>query len=346
MSNPTTPAEIFALPAQRVVADADLQRPPVVLLLRWLRMTRGVLRLDVSHRQANVATLYFVDGREVRASIAAPALGRALADPELEYEVSEVAKAPNLSQTARTLHLVVEVVRALLAQHATDDLARAFPYTNDPRMVRAVTSVAEALGFTSAHARMIKSEMTGDGTIADVLANPIGPRTAWDVLTLLHLYDGLTFVAGERRGAAATTSAVGGLPPEAMLEKDLFSVIGLHWSSAPSEVAAAYQQTRQVWNGPRRPDDARLAEQIIARIEEAYRTLRDDERRRTYRRATFNLVWAHQAQLLVAQAKLALYRKDVVETTRLLHAAEDISPSAEAAQVLVAIASAAGKGGN
>lgn len=341
--NPTTPAGIFALPLQRAVADADLQRPSVPLLLRWLRTTRGVLRLDLNQRNTNVCTLYFVDGREVRASVAAPSLGRALSEAEYDYEVAEIAKAPNLAHPARTLHVVVEVVRSLLAQHATDEIARAFPQTHDPRMVRAVTSVAEALGFTGAHARLVKGELSGDGTVEDVLGNAIGPRTAWDVLTLLHLYDGLSFVAGERRAASTPTSALAGLPPEAMLEKDFFTLLGLHWSSAPSEVATAYQQTRQAWNGPRRPADQRLAEQILARIEEAHRTLRDDERRRAYRRATFHLVWPHQAQLLVSQAKLALYRQDFAETSRLLHAAEDLSPSADAARMLLALANASGK---
>jgi hypothetical protein len=241
--------------------------------------------------------------------------------------------------------VAVELVRVLLAQHTTDDLARAYPHTKDPRTVRAVLPVADALGFTGAHARLVKNEMAGDGTVADVLDNPIGPRTAWDVLTLLHLYDGLSFFAGERRADTAVASPPAGLPPEAMLAKDLFSVLGLHWSSAPSEVAAAYQQTRAAWTGPRRPSDEQLAERILARIEEAHRTLRDDERRRSYRRATFNLVWPHQAQLLVAQAKLALYRKDVAETMRLVHAAEDLAPSAEAAQVLAAVAKANAKSG-
>jgi hypothetical protein len=240
----------------------------------------------------------------------------------------------------RTLHLIVDYVRSLLARHTTDDIARAFPHTRDPRLVRAVLSVVEALGFTGAHGRLIKSTLDGGGTVEDVLDNPIGPRTAWDVLVLLSLYDGLAFTAAERKEAVAPTPSFAGPAPETMLEKDFFSLLGLHWSAAPSEVTQAYHQTRQAWSGARRPSDDKLAERILARIEEAHRTLRDDERRRAYRRSTFNLVWSHQAQLLVAQAKLALYRKEFPETARLLEAAEDMAPSAEGAQLLAALAKA------
>jgi hypothetical protein len=340
---PASAADVCALPMHRPVQDADLQRPTVGLLLRWLRTTRGVLKVDFSHGGSPVVSIVFVDGREVRASLASASLGRALVDDELDYSIEELTKAPTLGHTMRTLHLVVDHVRALLARHTTDDIARAYPYTKDPRLVRAVMSVVEALGLSGAHTRLIKSTLDGDGTVADVIDNPIGPRTAWDVLVLLALYDGLAFTAGERRTLSAPVPTLGGLPPEAMLSKDFFSVIGLHWSAAPSEISTAYHQARQAWNGPRRPDDAALAEKIVARIEEAYRTLRDDERRRTYRRATFNLVWSHQAQLLVAQAKLALYRKDFTETARLLDAAEDMAPSPEAAQLQKALATAMSK---
>jgi len=338
LKNPPSAGAVCAMPLHRPFTDADVQRPTLGLLLRWLRTTRGVVKVDFTRRGLPVVNAVFVDGREVRSSLGSAALGRALAEDELDYTLEDLPRAPNLGNVMRTLHLVVDYVRALLARHTIEDIARAFPLARETRLVRAVSSVVEALGFSGAHARLIKATLDGDGTIEDVLDNPIGPRTAWDVLVLLHLYDGLAFTAGDRKVAATATTAATGLPAEAMLDKDLFSVLGLHWSAAPSEVGPAYQQAKQAWNGPRRPSNERLAQSILARIEDAYRTLRDDERRRSYRKATFNMVWSHQAQLLVTQAKLSLYRKDMPETTRLLQAAEDLSPSAEAAQLLASIA--------
>jgi hypothetical protein len=335
--NPRTVAELLAVPAHRPVTDDDLRRPSVPLFLRWLRSTRGVLRVDFAADGEPVHSVFVVDGREARSPVSLPSLGRALAQQAYDYEIHELAKAPATTHTLRTLHLMAEVLRCLAGTHDVDAIARAFPHTAETRLVRAVTTVADALAFPTTHTRLIKQALSGDETIADVLKNPIGPRTAWDILVLLELFGGLHFVAGERR-AAAPQGRVGELPPEAMLEKDFFAVLGLHWSSAPSEIPAAYALVRQAWAGPRRPADAALAERILARIEEAHRTLRDDARRQAYRRATFHLVWSHQAQLLVAQAKLALYRKDLAETRRLLTAAEDCSPSSEAAQLLRALA--------
>jgi hypothetical protein len=339
LTNPRTLRELLTLPAHRPVTDDDLRRPSVPLLLRWLRTTRGVFRIDFARSGQAIHSVFVVDGRELRSPVALPSLGRALADAELDYEMHELGKAPSTTHTLRTLHLMAEVIRSMLGQHAPEEIARHFPHTGDPRLVRAVTTVADALAFPSTHTRLLKQAFAGDEAIEDILKNPIGLRTAWDILVLLELFGGLQFVAGERR-TAAPIGRVGDLPPEAMLEKDLFAVLGLHWSSSPNEIAPAYMATRQQWTGPRRPADGALAERILARIEEAHRTLRDDVRRQAYRRQTFNLVWSHQAQLLVAQAKLAIYRKDAGEARRLLTAAEDCSPSAEAANLLLALSSA------
>ena len=70
------------------------------------------------------------------------------------------------------------------------------------------------------------------------------------------------------------------------------------------------------------------------RIDEAFAVLGDATKRQAYRRATFNMVWPHQATLLVQQAKLAIYRKDVAEARDLLAAAQDLSPSPEARVLL------------
>jgi len=48
-------------------------------------------------------------------------------------------------------------------------------------------------------------------------------------------------------------------------------------------------------------------------------------------------VWPHQAQLLVQQARIAIYRKDAVEAKNLLAAAQDMSPSPEAQHMLDAL---------
>ena len=338
--NPTTPAEILRLPVHRLVTEADLKRPSVPLLLRWLRTTKGVLKVDLSADGQPVHSIICVDGRELRSPVSMQTLGRALGAPVYDYDVTELPRAPSLTNTGRTLHLIAEVVRALLSPHDPEAIAAAFPSNKDARLVRAVTSVVEALGFQGPHARIIKSSLQGDEQIESITRGATGARVAWDVLVVLELFGGLTYVTGEpRRPTPATSqSGIGSVLPDALalLSKDHFGVLGLHWSSSPTEVPSAYQKARADYlpGGMKRPASAADADKLLQRLEEAFKVLNDTEARRAYRRATYNMVWAHQAQILVAQAKLALYRKDLHEARNLLLTAQDLWGTPEAQEML------------
>jgi hypothetical protein len=335
--NPTTPGEVMRLPVHRPITDSDLQRPSVPLLLRWLRTTKGVLRVDLSADGQPVHSIIVVDGRELRSPVSLQTLGRALGAPLYEYEVVELPRAPQLTNTGRTLHLICEVIRALLAPHEPEAIAAAFPSTKDPRLVRAVTSVVDALGFQGPHARVIKMALQGDEVIETVARGATGARVA---CVVLELFGGLTYVAGLPR--TTTPSALMGPAPTtsterpAILDRDHFTALGLHWSSSPAEIAGAYHRVRADYQpgGVKRPANAADAEKVLKRLEEAYKVLNDTEARRAYRKATYNMVWAHQAQILVAQAKLALYRKDLAEARNLLLAAQDLAGSNEAGEML------------
>ncbi len=196
LTNPLTPQGIMALPCHRPITETDLQTPSVPLLLRWLRTTKGIYRVELSADGQPVHTLIVVDGREVRSPVSLATLGKAMAQPSFAYKLTELQRAPNLSQTGRTLHLIVEVLRGLLAPHEPDAIAAAFPYTNDPRLVRATGTVADALGLKGAHARIVKTSLQGDDTVAGVTRSATGARAAWDVLTALLLFDGLSLAEG------------------------------------------------------------------------------------------------------------------------------------------------------
>jgi len=340
LRNPTTPRGVIALPVHRPVSESDTRVPSVPLLLRWLRTTRGVFRVELAADGVPVHSLCVVDGREVRSPVSLATLGKAMAQPSFTYEITEVPRAPNWSHTGRTLHLIVEVIRGMLSAFEPDDIAAAFPHTSDGRLVRAVGSVADALGYQGPLARLVKTSLQGDDSVRGVVRAAAGARAAWDVLGTLELFGGLSFMAGEpRRQTPEPMMGVGVAPAAerpAILDKDLYTVLGLHWSCAPSEVGDAYQRTRRDFGpgGSRRPTNHKMADEIMGKIEEAYRTLSNAEARRTYRAKTFNMIWPHQATLLVQQAKLAIYRKDVAEARNLLNAAQDMAPSAEAAALL------------
>lgn len=347
LTNPTTPEGILALPLSRSPSDAELAQPSVPLLLRWLRTTRGVLRLEVTAADHPLFTAVFVDGREVRTPASLQTLGRSLAVPKMSYSIVDLGRPPQMSTTGRTLHLIAETVRALCAAHSTEDLGRCFP-NRSGLCARAIQDVAAGLGLSPQHARFIKNDVNGSQFLDEIARAAVGARTVWETMYLLEVYHGLGWdepaadkkdratTGTHERSQAAPTADQSWAPFEG---KDHFQVLGLHWSSSPAEVQPAYQKLRSEYgpSGHRRPADAATAERILKRLEEAHRVLLDTNARRAHRREKYNLVWAHQAQLLVQKAKLALYRKDFVETQNILLAAEDISPSEEAKQLLAAL---------
>lgn len=344
---------ILALPLQRHLGEADVASPSLPVLLRWLRTTRGIYRLELNADGQPAYSLLIVDGKEARSSVALPSLGKSMAHHRFTYELVQQSRAASLSHVGRVLHLIVEVIRALLSQHAPEDIAAVYPHAKDPRLVRAVGSVVDALGFQGPHARLVKAALQGDLSIVQISRSPAGARVAWDVLVALELFGGLEFssetadpaaLAASEAAAAAAANSLRDADKPALLDKDLFGVLGLHWSCSPNDVAEAYQRARRDYGpgGPKRPSNAAWADELMKKIEEAGRVLQAAASRRAYRKATFNMIWPHQAQLLVQQAKLAIYRKDAIEAKNLLSAALDMAPSPEAQHLLEALQKATG----
>ncbi len=352
LENPSTAQAILALPLVRPPTDAEIAKPSVPLLLRWLRTTRGVLRLEVTAPDHPLFTAIIVDGREVRTAAALATLGRSLAQPRMTYAITELGRPPQMTTVGRTLHLIAESVRGLLIGIEADDLARAFPNRNG-MCVRARADIVQSLGLPPQHQRFIKSDLGGDQLLEEASRAAVGARTVWETMYLLELYGGLSWDAPDpdkAKKAASRTGTFRFTAPDLSAvddawapfdDKDHFSVLGLHWSSSPDHVAEAYNKLRAEYGpgGHKRPANLATAERILKRLEEAYRVLNDRAARQSYRREKFNLVWPHQAQLLVQKAKIALYRKDFGEAKDILLAAEDISSTDEARALLASIKS-------
>lgn len=352
LENPISPQAILALPLVRAPTDAEIAKPSVPLLLRWLRTTRGVLRLEVTAPDHPLFTAIIVDGREVRTAAALATLGRSLAQPRMTYVITELGRPPQMTTTGRTLHLIAESVRGLIATIETDDLARAFPSRNG-MCVRARADIVQSLGLPPQHQRFIKSDLGGDQFLDEAARAAVGARTVWETVYLLELYGGLSWDAPDPEKAKKAASRTGTFrftAPDLSAvddawapfdDKDHFHVLGLHWSSSPDQIPEAYNKLRAEYGpgGHKRPANVATAERILKRLEEAYRVLNDRAARQSYRREKFNLVWPHQAQLLVQKAKIALYRKDYGEAKGILLAAEDIAPSDEARALLASIKS-------
>lgn len=345
--NPTSPSGILALPLARPPSEADLLQPSAPLLLRWLRTTRGVLRLNVTIDGAQAITAVFVDGREVRASASLQTLGKVLAQPKIGYSITDLGRPPQMTTTGRTLQVIGETVRALCTPLSTEALANGFP-NKAGRCARAVLDVVASLGLPPQHSRFIANDVDGSQYLEEISRAAVGARTVWETMYLLEICDGLSWdmpapgKAERPKGgvfAGAATAPITFDPWAPFEGKDHFQVLALHWSSSPLEIAPAYQKLRVEYGpgGNKRPRDGLTADKIMSRLADAYRVLSEATTRRSYRREKYKLVWTHQAQLLVQKAKLALYRKDFAEAQDSLLVADDIAPSAEGTSLLAAL---------
>jgi hypothetical protein len=359
VANPTTAAGILALPMARPPSEAELAAPSMPLLLRWLRTTRGSLRLEVTAPDHPVFTAVFVDGREVRTPASLTGLGKSFALPKMTYSVIDLGRPPTLTTTGRTLHLIAETIRGLCQQIEVEELSRAFP-RRENRCPRAVSDIAAGLGLPQQHMRFIKTDVDGNQFLDEIARAAVGGRVVWETMVLLELFNALTWdeaPEGKKQGRtgpiATPSERTGNFSTDALDAawlpfegKDHFGVLGLHWSSSPTEVAPAFQKLKSEYgpNGMKRPSDAKVAERIVKRLEEAYKVLNETNARRAYRREKYNLVWAHQAQLLVQKAKLAIYRKDIQEAMNALLAAEDMASTDEARAMLASIKQKLGGG--
>lgn len=335
LRNPTTATGILALPLTRPITKNDVTNPSVPLLLRWLRTSRGHLRLELTSADQPELSLTFVDGKEVRSAAPLAQVAKALAQPTMGYRIVPVDDAPRSAHVYRPVHLLAEVVQQLCAEVPHDAFSRAFPIPVD-KHPRAVPQIVPLLGLSEQQQRFVKTSLGGERPLDMKIPMPEAMRRAsWQALAVLQLFDGLHWETPHAREAAPRASAPE--DPWAFFDgKDHFQVFGLHWSSSPTEIIPAFQRLRTDYGpgGLKRPQDEQLATKIMARIDEAFVVLKNTSARREYRRSHFDLNWTAQAELLIQQGKVALERGRREEAKNFLFAAEDLEPASPAVQSL------------
>lgn len=94
-----------------------------------------------------------------------------------------------------------------------------------------------------------------------------------------------------------------------------FDILETHWISLPDELEASYRKVRAEFDpGAYRelPADLKaLADRIVARIEEGWAVLRDERKRREYRKELLEeFMIVQSAELLAKKGEMALMRKD------------------------------------
>ncbi|MFZ9887474.1 MAG: response regulator, partial [Myxococcota bacterium] len=332
------PRRILGHGFSRALTTTDLEQPSIVLLLRWLRSTRGLVRVYVSYGDQEAYSFCVINGAEVRASASLGSLARSLVGTEGRYRIEELKRLPTMVHRASLVPLLQETLRALAGTFPQEALVAALCAAggNAPQLSTAGAAILQKLELPFSLARFAESALQG-ASMEQLLSHEVGARPCLEVLFVLEMFGGLTW----QQANATTTSRAGSSPRSSALDEKLreaeaywakiasakyFEVLGLHWCVAPRRIEENYRSLERDYGpqGTVRAASAELASKIWQRVEEAYAVLSQPPKRQEYRRKSYAYGFETQVEQMLGQAELALMRKDLDEAHDLLTACQDI----------------------
>ncbi|MCB9796699.1 MAG: hypothetical protein H6741_28705 [Alphaproteobacteria bacterium] len=113
---------------------------------------------------------------------------------------------------------------------------------------------------------------------------------------------------------------------------DAFEILESHWTSLPEEIEKGYATVRQFWASRKAPEGVEdeyeaYREEILKKIDKAWRFLRSDQRRREYREKQHeHTQLVSSADLYIDQSKMEIFRKDWEAAELLVRRACDLVP--------------------
>lgn len=345
--NPTSAEGILKLALPRPLTEEDLVQPSTHLLLRWLLSSKGTVRVTVEMPGAHPFVV--LQGREVRAAVDMPTLGRGLVEPEGRYTVVEIQRPPRMTHGGTMLQLLQEVISGLVGKLSDEELERglAIHGERNPLLNDVGKRLLEGLGFSSTHTRLARKALTGKESVYDVTRHAAGARSAFEVLYTLEVSGGLDWVDAERAAREERqrkererldrlVEGAAGLW-EKIRDANHFEAMGLHWSTPPRKIEPAYRELARLYGpkGEARAEAPEICELIWQKVERAYAVLSDASKRRAHRKEAYALKWSAQIDVLLDRADIAVYRKDYEEAHDLLMVCQDIHPTPAAAERLL-----------
>lgn len=349
LRNPTTADALLSLHVMSPLSEDDLALPSTHLLLRWLLTTKGIFRIDIEQAGHPAYPFLVVDGREVRAAVAMPSLGRSLVEPTGRYTAAPLQRAPRMTHSGTVLQLMQEVVSGYVGKLSDEELERGLLARGDrcPVLNDVGVRLLDGLSFPSSHKRLALKALTGKQRVYDVTQHAVGARSAFEVLYTLEVSGALNWVDAEgaareerqRKEKERLERLVEGAAGfwEKIAKANHFEAMGLHWSTPPRKIQPAFEELERLYGpkGEARPEAPEVCDRIWRKVTEAYAVLSEQKRRRAHRKEAYSLKWSAQIDVFLDRADIAMYRKDLMDALDLLLVCQDIQPTTEAADRLV-----------
>lgn len=337
---PTAAAAILSIPLVRAPTDDEVERPTLPLLIRGLSTRPGSWRLTAEPEGHAPAFVVLQDQKQALGPKPLGDLGRALAKGSGRYTVTPLEENNPLVYKASLLGLMAELLRGIISNFDYDALQDGLGEKGvmAPVLNERGDKLLSSLQLTGGQERLAKRRMDGKTRVDQVVSGPAGQRAGWEAVYLLETFGCLAWEAASvgKDGKATVRLTAAELALADLADKDHFTRLGLHWSCAPRKIKPAYEEARDQFKAgsPAAKEDPTNARKMFDLVEEAYATLSDTGKRKTYRKESFTLVWSQQADLMVSHAKLALYRGDAEEARDTLEGIADFYRHPEASGLL------------
>ncbi|MCB9741749.1 MAG: hypothetical protein H6741_02475 [Alphaproteobacteria bacterium] len=289
-------------PYELLLADRVYQ-PKLAAAL--LGLNRRLLAHALSHRKLTLRSSHGAERLRALLPVpqeAAPMLFRALLTALEEYEQKDLTKGMRAYQTRY--------------------VAKRDPAPYDPALLR----------LSGADARFWETSLEHPVTLTHLfkMSSLSAPKT-WRMLYAM-LFTGLLVMRSDYRppNEELLRPVISRL--HRMNNMTAFEILESHWTSLPEEIEAGYRKVREFWASREAPAGVEeeyeaYREEIVQKIDKAWRFLRDDGRRRDYREKRYERTQLiSSADLYIDQSKMEIFRKDWEAAELLVRRACDLVP--------------------
>lgn len=333
--NPDTPERFLELPLSHAPTRQQVSTPSVPLVfMAVVAKKEPCVRLVVRGSGNRVAELSVLDGTRVLLGMPERSILTALAEPSGTYEIaSQAAPPPNHRYKAVPVTLLYELVKDLVKRYVEPDLRAGLAgrMGQSPKLGPTGEQVLRRVNVSDAQTRVGKRMLTGEYALDEVLYTGIGVRSTFQLLYLMEVWGGLSWVdpppkenllVDELRETLARAQSA-----------DHFAVMGLHLSTPPRQIEKTLHRLRGMYGpgGTIARASPELSAELWTKIQAAYQVISTADGRKRYRAERFPTVRLdYAADLTLAQAELAELRSDWELAIDLLEITLELHPTREA----------------
>lgn len=282
-----TAAEILAQPITGPLDPAELARTSLPVLLRRVLARRNVFgTLEINSEGFDLR----VDCEGGTASLTKTEhsqLMRAFDLPAAEWRLLSTREEEPMREAIPLARVALDGLRKLLREQPAKACHEALGerLALAPRVRSDRRRIPKRLGLSGRELRFIESYLDGMQSGEELGdSGPLGHSSCFQLLILLELYDAIEWTPVEEPDEAPLAAKLEELA-DRLDCANFFDVLQVHWSASEDEIAARYEARLEEFSATSANAriNASASQQITARIERAWLTMKDAVKRTKHR---------------------------------------------------------------